>query len=143
MVEKGLTGCTESVRLLVGHNPDWGITKNQKVKVEFDGAFGEENIERLKFPTWRHCVAYGLIAENMRGAMKGSLIKVFGWLETEGVKDMAGQPIVEDGGYKKREVIVCLEIKQLNKADYLKKQSNQLFGFEGSQESGSDKTNPI
>lgn len=125
---KGLTGGKENCDILIGKKPRFSLTTQGKIKVNFDGAFGINDAENLKFPTWRHCVAYGEKAENLRTAIVGSLVRVYGFIETEGKRDENGKPIIENGQIQKQETLICLNTELIQRDGVGKTESQLRFG---------------
>lgn len=106
---QGLTGGREQCRILLGKEPIFDNTKDGLLRVKFDGAFGINDPERLKFATWRHCIAYAKQAENIKGAHTGTLVSVSGWIATESDRDEQGNPVLIDEKPKLKEWLICLK----------------------------------
>lgn len=137
---QGLTGGKEECRLLVGKKPRFTLTKGTsekppRVRVVFEGAFGINDPDNLKFCCWRRCIAYGQYAEEMKKADVGSLVLVKGWISSEAKKDENGKPIIENGNIVKVETIVCTGVDgylEVLMRDKVQKNENQLrFGENG------------
>lgn len=103
---KGLTGCREECQVLIGTNPGRGFTGSGREYFICEAAFGGDEPSSYKFATWRHVVAYGQHAEALHDAVKGSLIQIRGWIETEGKKDKSGKVITENGRIVKQETLI-------------------------------------
>jgi hypothetical protein len=138
---RGITEGTENCRLLIGKKPRFDLTTQGKIRVKFDGAFGINEPENLKYATWRHCIAYGDKAENLRTAIVGSLVRVYGFIETEGKRDEFGKLIIENGQIVKVETLICLNTELLQK-DKVKSNEEQMR-FEDNQGIEVGQTNSI
>lgn len=106
MSDKGLTGIKETAIGFVGKTSGLVKTKAGKPTIKFDLACGENKPEENKYPTWRHCVAYGDKAISLAGLSKGSYVKVFGWVKTEALLDEEYHPVLNDGVTQLREYLI-------------------------------------
>lgn len=109
MSDQVLTGIKEEATGFVGSR---GLkvdeTKNGKARVRFDVGCGVKDESQNKYATWRHCIAYGTLAEKLKGIKSGSWIKVIGWVATEGKLDEYFKPIrTKDGRVETVETLIC------------------------------------
>ena len=129
MGDNGLTGIKEQARGFVGRR---GLkrdkTKGGRARVRFDLGCGITDIPANKYPTWRHCVAYGKLTDKLSGLRPGLLIGVDGFVVTEGMLDEYYQP-VKDGQSSPvtREQLICQSVTLI---DYTKKESQLSLGVE-------------
>lgn len=109
--EKGLTGCKELIRGFVGGRASikYGQTMFGKAFVKFDLSFGENNPEKNKYPTWRHCAGYGDVVDKVKGLEPGTYIRVAGWPVTEAVMDEYRKPVMVDGRLRLVESLVLID----------------------------------
>lgn len=112
--KKGITGIKETATGFLGANPKIDRTrKDNKTRIRFNIACGENIPQQYKYPTWRFCVAYSPTADSLIGIKKGSLVKVRGWIRTECLRDENGHPIVRDGVPEKIEVMILYEGEEI------------------------------
>lgn len=108
--EKGLTGIREVARGFVGRQRlSYDRTSNGKTRLRFDLACGITNPEFNKYSTWRHCVAYGPVADLLRTIKVGDLVRVCGWVSTEAVLNDYMQPLIENGKMVFHESLVLFD----------------------------------
>lgn len=112
---KGLTEIWEQARGFVGRAPRHDTTIRGKKRVRFELGCGVDEPDRLKYCTWRYCIAYGDIADELSNIMVGSYILVRGWLSTEAVLDDAGKPRIENEKVIRREHLVCTYAKVMDR----------------------------
>lgn len=109
MEAKGLTGIREEARGFVGSKPPpiYDSTKNDRPRIRFNIACGQNKEEAGKYTTWRYCIGYDAVAQILKNLQIGDLVKVSGWITTECLKDDYYKPITDsDGRTKTREFLV-------------------------------------
>ncbi len=83
-----LTGIDETGTGFVGkRNLRRGKAKNGMLRINFDLGCGVTNPTANKYASWRHCVAYGRLAEMLKNIKPGLLVKFTGWVSTEAELD--------------------------------------------------------
>lgn len=100
MERKGLTDGYLDARGFVGQKPKFDLTQKGKTRVRFDISWGHGDESQGHYNTWCHCIAYGDIAERIRGVHVGSRVSIFGWISTEAVYDEYHKPVIENGKVK-------------------------------------------
>lgn len=126
---QGLTGIKEQARGFVGRR---GLkhdkTRAGRERVRFDIGCGITDIPHNKYPTWRHCVAYGKLAGKLLGLKPGLLVGVEGFVVTEGLLDEYYQPVINSQKEPVvREQLICQSVVLI---DYAKKESQLSLGVE-------------
>lgn len=112
--QPGLSEIHENARGFVGRGVIYDVTKGGRKRVRFDLCCGNPPVNSNKYPIWRYCVGYGdELVDSVRGAGKGSWLRVQGWLSAECELDENGMKIFVDGRPKLRETLV------LHKAELL------------------------
>lgn len=112
--QKGLSEIHETARGFVGRSIIFDQTQRQRSRVRFELCCGDTKPEFNKYPIWRYCVGYGdEVVRALERAIKGSHVKVWGWLSCEGVKDSEGNLVEENGTLRKRETMVMYKAELL------------------------------
>lgn len=114
-MSRGLTGIEETARGFVGKTVSFGKTLTGKPKLRFDIACGDSDEQLGKYATWRHVFMSGDIALKLKDLKTGDLVKVTGWVETEGIFDDYRKPIVDinTGLPVKVEHLICFKGEKL------------------------------
>ena len=128
--EKGLTGIHEVARGFVGRTPvpKLDTTKNGRSRIRFTIACGQNNESSGKFPTWRYCIAYGQVAEQLSNLKTGMLVKCIGWLSTEAMLDEYYRPITDDKGLPQRKEHLILHEAEIIEYDKKPELQRALIG---------------
>ena len=79
----GKSGIREQAQGYIGPWIKVDHTQDHKMRVRFDIGCGKPDEKRGKLVTWRHCICYGKIAEQLQDIKQGDLVKVSGWVTTE------------------------------------------------------------
>lgn len=107
MSDEGLTGIREDARGFVGGKPILDNTRNNRDRIRFDIGCGKNETEKGRFTTWRHCVAYDKVADDLKLLAVGNLVKVSGWVRTECLRDDYYKPVLDaDGRTKQKEYLI-------------------------------------
>lgn len=112
---KGLTEIWEQARGFIGRAPRRDVTSTGKNRINFELGCGTDDPENLKYCTWRHCIAYGSIADELSNIMVGSYILVRGWVSTEAEFDENGKVRIENEKVIRREKLVCTFAKVIDR----------------------------
>lgn len=97
--DKVLTGIIENGTGFVGkRNLKFGHTQGGKSRITFDLACGKGEVSENKYPTWRHCIAYGRLADSLQHVRPGQLVKFTGWVSTEAKQDEYYKPVLDQAG---------------------------------------------
>ena len=112
MSEKVLTGIKEEATGFVGSRGlKRGETKKGKIRIRFDLGCGVNEETNNKYPTWRHCIAYGNLAEKLKAIRPGSLLTVIGWVSTEARLDEYYKPLKDaNGKIITNEYLICRNV---------------------------------
>jgi hypothetical protein len=127
-MSKGLTGIEETARGFVGKTVSYGKTLSGKPKIRFDIACGDSDEQNGKFSTWRHVYIYGDVAFSLKDLKHGDLVKVTGWVQTEGLFNEFHQAIIDQstGLQVKTEKLICFKGE---KVSYEKKPQEKQLEF--------------
>lgn len=112
MSEKVLTGIKEEAVGFVGSR---GLRRDEtqkgKLRIRFDLGCGVNDESDNKYPTWRHCVAYGTLAAKLKVIRPGSLLTVLGWVSTEARLDEYYKPQKDNAGkIVTNEFLICRNV---------------------------------
>lgn len=109
---KGLTEINEQVRGFVGRrNLKYGQTDNGKSKITFDLGAGITDESQNKYATWRHCIAYGDVAELIKDIRPGNYLSVTGYIVSNARLDEYYKPVKDFRGYPVMdELLICQKI---------------------------------
>ena len=121
-----LTGIKEQATGLIGLKPTVGKTMGGRPKVYFELGIGVENLEKLQYSTWRHCIAYDENALKLENVDKGSRVFVFGWVITQALYDRNGKPVIENESVVKREYLIAFKFDTAVQVLSYDKQQEQL-----------------
>jgi len=79
----GLSGIREQAQGFVGSWVKKDETQGHVKRIRFDLGCGKPDENRGKLVTWRHCIAYGKVADKLNEIKQGDLVNVTGWVTTE------------------------------------------------------------
>ena len=111
----GLTGAEENIKGHVGINPCMRKTGDGKPVFLFDISWGVNDISKRRFNTWRHCLAYGNYAEQLKDVKKGDYIKVNGWITSNPVYDNDGELVYVNSKPVTKEYLIITSVLLLEK----------------------------
>lgn len=119
--EKGLTGIREDARGFVGSRPLPLKDKTTKgrARIKFIIACGKNDENTGKLPTWRFCVGYDKVTDDLDKVKVGDLVKVSGWLTTEFLLDEYYKPVYDNWDHHRTRE--CLVLYKAEIVDYQKK----------------------
>lgn len=136
-MSKWLTGIFENCHLFVGPRQIVrGIAKNGKSRIFFDAAAGIPDESKWVYATWRHCIAYGEQADNLKNIAKGSYIEVSGFIQTVAMRDNSGEIVEHDDMVVKEEHLICVKTRHIPKEEY---QNNRQMPLESVSENPVDR----
>ena len=125
--KEGLSGLKETGKGFLTANPIKDQTLNGRARIKFLIGCGDNKPDQGKFPIWRYCVGYDDIAIELSRAIKGSYIKVSGWLSNDPVLNADKTPVLIDDRQQFRETLI-LYSAELLAVDSLSRQLAFLSG---------------